>query len=98
SSLFQYPFITCGPRTAISPASPTGNSSSVPSLTIIASVSGHGTPILPLIRFSQSKLACVTGDDSVNPYPSTNLPLVTFSYCCCTSTCIGAEPLIHPLI
>ena len=61
---------------------------------MIASVSGHGTPIEPFIRFSsQIKLACVTGDVSVNPYPSTNLPPVISSNFSCTSTGNGAEPL-----
>src|SRR5699024_8603051 len=48
--------------------------------------------------FFPKKVSMSTGDDSVNAYPSTNLPLVTFSNCCCTSTGSGAEPLIHALI
>src|SRR5699024_5544215 len=87
----------CGPLTATSPTSPSGTSFVVPSSTIFASVSGQGTPILPLTRLSQIKFACVTGELSVKPYPSTKRPPVTFSNCCCTSSGKAAEPLIQAL-
>src|SRR5699024_1686213 len=92
------PFMTCGPFTAISPTSPTGTSSNVPFLNIFTSVSGQGNPILPFTLSSQTKFACVTGEDSVKPYPSTNLPPVTRSKFVCTSTGKEAEPLIQALI
>src|SRR5699024_10901576 len=97
-SLFQYPFMTWGPLTAISPTSPCSSSSKVPTFTIFASVSGHGTPILPFTLFDHKKFACVTGEVSVKPYPSTKRTRVSFSNCCCTSTGSGADPLIHALI
>src|SRR5699024_555733 len=81
--------------TTTSPTSPNSASSSVPIFTIFESVSGQGTPILPLTRLPQTKFACVTGDDSVSPYPSTSVPPVTFSKFCCISTGNGADPLIH---
>ena len=54
--------------------------------------------MLPGTRFSHKKLLCVTGDDSVKPYPSTSLPPVTFSNFSCTSTGSGADPLIQARI
>src|SRR5699024_11313459 len=98
SGLFQYPFIICGPFTAISPTSSTSASSNVSIWIILASVSGHGTPILPFTLFFHTKLACVTGDDSVNPYPSTNRPPVFCSNCSCISDGNGADPLIQAFI
>ena len=39
--------------------------------------------------------ACVTGEASVSPYPSTSRPLVNFSNFSCTSIGSGAAPLIQ---
>src|SRR5690625_7095095 len=44
------------------------------------------------------KLACVTGDVCVKPYPSTSRPPVSASKRCCTSNGRPAEPLIHASI
>ena len=64
--------MTCGPFTISSPGSPTGISTSpVSTSTILESVLGTGTPILPS-RPSPAKvgLKCVTGEASESPYPS----------------------------
>src|SRR5699024_1859866 len=78
--------------------SSTSASSNVSIWITFASVSGHGTPILPFTLFFHTKLACVTGDDSVNPYPSTNRPPVFCSNCSCISDGKGADPLIQAFI
>src|SRR2546428_628015 len=98
SGLFQYPFMTCGPRTASSPTWPCGKSFPGSSAsTIFASVSGNGIPMhsftVPL-----SGLQCVTGDASVSPYPSTRRPPVAASNCFRTSFGSGAAPEMHARI
>jgi hypothetical protein len=67
SGRFQYPSITCGPRTHSSPRSPGSSDRSGSSRsTILQSVSGIGRPIEPA-RGASNGLACVTGEHSVSP-------------------------------
>ena len=54
--------------------------------------------MLPTLRMPLSGLACVPGEASVSPYPSTTRPLVSFSNSSCVSTASGADPLIHALM
>src|SRR5699024_11569536 len=90
--------VTIGPFAANTRTSPTITSSNLPFFNRFTSVSVQGDPILPFTLSSQTKFACVTGEDSVKPYPSTNLPPVTRSKFVCTSTGKEAEPLIQALI
>ena len=67
SGRFQYPSITCGPRTHSSPRSPGATVLSASSRsTILQSVSGIGRPIDP-DRGASKGFACVTGEHSVSP-------------------------------
>src|SRR5699024_6444981 len=66
---FQYPFITCGPFIINSPISSAGSSQPLSS-TILQSVLGSGSPILPTFRLPKGGLRCVDGEDSDNPKPS----------------------------
>ena len=60
--------MTCGPRTTSSPASPTGSSFIPVSMsTILASVSGQGRPMVPLLRLPKMGFAWVTGEASDRP-------------------------------
>src|SRR3972149_5526965 len=87
--------MTCGPRIASSPTSPWGRSFEGSSAsTIFASVPGNGMPI-PSFTTPVSGFACVTGEASVSPYPSTILPPVTFSNSWRTSFGRGAAPETH---
>ncbi|MMZ68296.1 hypothetical protein D1872_309680 [compost metagenome] len=52
----------------------------------------------PFLRFSQILLACVTGEASVNPYPSISFPPDSDSNRDCTSRGSDAAPLMHTRI
>ena len=59
------------------------------------SVPGNGNPITP-IGLSPNKLpALTTGEASLNPYPSTNLPPVLSTKVSRTGLCKGPAPEIQ---
>ncbi len=66
--------------------------------TILHAVSGIGIPIESILLMPFIGLACVTGDASESPYPSTNLEPVTSTNRFLTLSISGAPPLIHALI
>ena len=66
---------------------------------IRASVSGIGSPMWPGLRTPLKGFACVTGEHSVSPYPSTTWPpSVTRSNSFATATGSGAAPETQALI
>src|SRR2546426_3037370 len=83
----------CGPRITSSPTSP-GFASVRPlsSSTILESVPGIGTPMLPVFRTPDNGFMCVTGEASDSPNPSTIRDPVIASKRRNTSCAKGAEP------
>src|SRR5215213_6531775 len=70
SGEFRYPFITWGPRTSSSPASPRDTSAPVAGSTTRISVLGSGTPTDPgLGPWGALWLVVTTGLVSVRPQP-----------------------------
>ena len=93
SGRFQYPRMTCGPRTLISPTSPTASSLSRSSR-MVACVDGIGMPMAPVHSSVSSGLAITTGEASVNPYPSMMVTPVRCFQRSATARCTAMPPAL----
>ena len=68
SGFFQYPLITCGPRTSSSPRSPGATSwVGLSGSTTRTSVPGSGRPTVPCLRLPATGFAISTGLVSLSP-------------------------------